>query len=248
MTVGKGKGLGNVPDPGKGPGAPGGGGGGGRGQGKELDKLHERIRNLQLDNIDIKKTLDKVEKALDQVAQANVLATNVENGFASVIAQLQPLRDLTAASHALNEIAQAGIRNGFDNVIDELRPLRDLTEIAQANVHQARVLPGILQDSFDNVIAELRPLRDLTPQRASLEQPTADAVAGMLAAMRGVTLTGGSLGIREVNVPFIGQPPLVLDAQGQQGAAAFVPSAGQANLNQALVARNQQAFRRGIRL
>ena len=78
---------------------------------------------------------------------------------------------------------------------------RALTEVANANV-----LPRVLENGFAEVIAELRPLRDLTPQREPLPRPIAAAVAGMLTAMRGVTLPGGSLGIPEVNVPFIGQP------------------------------------------
>ena len=76
-----------------------------------------------------------------------------------------------------------------------------LREIANANV-----LPGILQNGFDSVIAELRPLRDLSPHRDSLERPIACALLAMLTAMQGVTLTGDSLGIPPVNVPFIGEP------------------------------------------
>ena len=153
-------------------------------EGKQLREVQRRLRDLQLENLEIK-------QALNQIAQANVLPGIVQNGF--------------------------------DNMIAELRPLRDLT--AQANV-----LPGIVQ----NVIAELRPLRDLTPERVSLEQPSAGAVAGMLAAMQGVSLASESLGIGEVDVPFIG--------------AVAVPAAGQANPNQALVRPNRQAFRGGVPL
>jgi hypothetical protein len=88
-----------------------------------------------------------------------------------------------------------------------------LTEVAYANV-----LPTVLQNGFAEVISELRPLRDLTPHRASLAPEITEAATAMLTAMRGVTLPGGSLGIPEVNVPFIGQPrPGVWSTSGSGG-------------------------------
>ena len=97
-----------------------------------------------------------------------------------------------------------------------------LTEVANANV-----LPTVLQNGFAEVIAELRPLRDLTPQRASLERPVAAAVAAMLEAMEGVTLTGDSLEIPVVNVPFIGEPDR-LGAPGPGATPGKVTTAKQA--------------------
>ena len=100
---------------------------------------------------------------------------------------------------------------------------RALTEVANANV-----LPRVLENGFADVIAQLRPLRDLTPERESVEQPIAAAVAAMLEAMEGVTLKGDSLGIPVVNVPFIGEPrPDVSSTPGSGGAP--VPSPGQSD-------------------
>jgi hypothetical protein len=83
-----------------------------------IDELQERLKQLQIENNEIK-------QALREVANANVLPGIVQNGFANVIAQLQPLRDLT------QEIASAkvlpGIVDGFGDLIDQLRPLGDLT-------------------------------------------------------------------------------------------------------------------------
>ena len=83
-----------------------------------------------------------------------------------------------------------------------------LTEVAYANV-----LPTVLQNGFADVINELRPLRDLTPSRQPLKADVAAAISGTLKAMEGVTLTGGSLSIPEVSVPFIGQPALLPPGQ-----------------------------------
>ena len=95
-----------------------------------------------------------------------------------------------------------------------------LTEVANANV-----LPRVLENGFAEVIAELRPLRDLTPQRESLDRPIAGALAAMLTAMQGVTLPGGSLGIPEVSVPFIGQPRP--DLPGTPGPGGPLPGPGE---------------------
>ena len=96
-----------------------------------------------------------------------------------------------------------------------------LTEVAYANV-----LPTVLQNGFAEVINELRPLRDLTAQRASVPRPVADALAAVLDAMEGVKLPGGSLGIPEVHVPFIGQPPQAVPGASGSGAPAL-PAPGQ---------------------
>ena len=64
--------------------------------------------------------------------------------------------------------------------------------------------------------------------------------------MKGVALTGGSLGISEVNVPFIGQPrpQLAVGGPGQSGGVR--PPAGQGNSSQTLLP-NEQLYSRGIR-
>jgi hypothetical protein len=97
------------------------------------------------------------------------------------------------------------------------------TEVAHANV-----LPTVLSNGFADVIAELRPLRDLTPQRASVPRPVANALLAVLDAMEGVKLLGGSLGIPEVHVPFIGQPRLQASASTGSGAP-LLPAPGEPN-------------------
>jgi hypothetical protein len=113
------------------------------------------------------------------------------------------------------------VEHDFKQQAELISRMNDL-ERAVSQVAQANVVSGILQNGFESVIEELRPLRDLAPRRASVAQPAADAVAALLAAMQGVALTGGSLGIPEVSVPFIGQPKpqAVLGATGQTGAVS----------------------------
>lgn len=102
--------------------------------------------------------------------------------------------------------------------INELQQANQNMQQALAEVANANVLPTVLQHGFDSVIAELRPLRDLTPQRGSVKPPIAEAAAAMLDAMEGVTLTGDSLKIPPVNVPFIGEPrPDVPSTPGSGG-------------------------------
>ena len=76
-----------------------------------------------------------------------------------------------------------------------------LSEVANVNL-----ISNSLDKGFSNLMSELQPLRDLTPQRGSVDEPVAKAAAAMLDAMEGVTLTGDSLEIQPVNVPFIGEP------------------------------------------
>lgn len=98
---------------------------------------------------------------------------------------------------------------------------RALTEVANANV-----LPTVLQHGFDSVIAELRPLRDLTPSRQPLDKDAECFLGATLTAIKGVTLTGGSLGITEVNVPFIGQKRTDVKCEHDSGGEPQ-PYAGQ---------------------
>ena len=77
---------------------------------------------------------------------------------------------------------------------------------ALAEVANANLISSSLDKGFQSLMAELQPLRDLTPQREPLKEHVGAALAGMLKAMEGIKLAGGSLGIPEVHVPFIGQP------------------------------------------
>jgi len=72
------------------------------------------------------------------------------------------------------------------NRIEQVEANNRNLENALKGVAQTKVLADIIHNGFEDVIAELRPLRELTPQRASDPQATADAVTGLLAAMRGV--------------------------------------------------------------
>jgi len=125
------------------------------------------------------------------------------------------------------------------------RENRDIKGVISQIAH-ANLLSDTLQRGFECVVAELQPLRDLAPKRASVDPRIADAAAGMLKAMEGVVLPGGSLGIPEVNVPFIGQPREPVDGCAGRPGAAALPPAGQANPDQAPLS-NQQRYSQGNR-
>jgi hypothetical protein len=108
-----------------------------------------------------------------------------------------------------------------------------LTEVAQVNV-----ISDTLFNGFHSVIDELRPLRDLTPQRASVKEAPALAAAAMLAAMKGVTLPGGSLRVQEANVPFIGSAEGLPPGEDEPGCRP-------GNADQIFIAPTQQSFQRG---
>jgi len=122
--------------------------------------------------------------------------------------------------------------------INQLQRENQKMQAALAEVAHANVLPTVLQNGFADVINELRPLRDLTPTRASLPGPVAAAAGAMLEAMEGIKLPGGSLGIPEVHVPFIGQPRQQ-GVPGTPGSGAPSPTPGQPDPYQATGKPNQ---------
>jgi hypothetical protein len=111
---------------------------------------------------------------------------------------------------------------------DQINRLHDQNQQMQqalSQVANANVISNSLDKGFSSLMAELQPLRDLTPQRGSVEPPEiAQAAAAMLNAMEGVKLTGDSLEIRPVNVPFIGEVRPVPSTPGPGGGPWPYPS------------------------
>lgn len=121
-----------------------------------------------------------------------------------------------------NDYKMAAMQEQINRLQDQNQQMQQaLSQVANANL-----ISDSLDRGFHNLMSELQPLRDLTPQREQLDADVADALSEMVEAMKGVTVTGGSLGIPEVSVPFIGQPRPVPPGKPGSGTPP-VPVPGQ---------------------
>jgi len=78
-----------------------------------IPAMQRQINELQREN-------QNMQKALAEVANANVLPTVLQHGFESVIAELRPLRDLTPQRASVDELvakAAAAMLNAMEGVI-----------------------------------------------------------------------------------------------------------------------------------